>query len=124
MTIDAIVGKPIVLDASASKDPDGHALTFTWFYYPEAGTGIPGRPVLEAGAPPIGGGGNQNDGGIPSSPDGPPEPPPRAMVKNAKGAMTTVLPSAAGTAHIILVVEDNGTPSLTTYRRIVLRIAR
>ncbi len=124
VTIDATVGQPVVLDASASKDPDGHALTFTWFYYPEAGTGIPGRPVLEAGAPPIGGGGNQNEGGIPSAPDGPQEPVPRASVRNGSTAIATVLPNAAGTAHVILAVEDSGAPSLTSYRRIVLRIKR
>jgi hypothetical protein len=29
----------------------------------------------------------------------------------------------AGVAHVILAVEDQGTPSLTSYRRIVLNIA-
>ncbi len=28
----------------------------------------------------------------------------------------------AGTAHIILVVEDNGSPTLTSYRRVILTI--
>ena len=124
IAIDAVVGRPVVIDASASKDPDGHALTFVWFYYPEAGTGIPGRPVLEAGPPPVGGGGSQNDGGIPSSPDGPPEPAPRAIIQSADGPVATVLPNAAGTAHIILAIHDDGTPSLTSYRRIILRIQR
>jgi hypothetical protein len=122
--VDATVGRPVVLDASPSTDPDGNRLTFRWFYYPEAGTGIPGRPVLDAGQPPIGGGGNQQEGGIPSAPDGPPEPPTRATVQNANAAMATVLPNAAGTAHVILAVEDNGRPSLTSYRRIILRIKR
>jgi hypothetical protein len=27
----------------------------------------------------------------------------------------------AGTAHVILIVDDDGTPSLTSYRRIILR---
>jgi hypothetical protein len=124
IAIDAIVGRPVVLDASASKDADGHALTFEWFYYPEAGTGIPKQPVLDAGPPPIGGGGSQHEGGIPSSPDGPPEPAPRAIVQSANGPVATVLPNAAGTAHIILAVVDNGSPSLTAYRRIILRIRR
>lgn len=32
------VGDAIVLDASASRDPDGDALGFRWWIYPEAGT--------------------------------------------------------------------------------------
>jgi hypothetical protein len=33
-----------------------------------------------------------------------------------------VTPRLAGIAHVILVVEDNGAPSLTSYRRVILRI--
>jgi hypothetical protein len=33
------------------------------------------------------------------------------------------MPAVAGTAHVILAVEDNGSPPLTSYRRIILRIA-
>jgi hypothetical protein len=36
--IDADVGKPMVLDASASHDPDGQRLHFSWFHYGEAGS--------------------------------------------------------------------------------------
>ena len=47
LTIRAQVGTPVTLDAGGSTDPDtGQALRYTWFYYPEAGTGIPGRPVV------------------------------------------------------------------------------
>ena len=34
----------------------------------------------------------------------------------------TVTPRVAGTAHVILAVEDNGTPTLTSYRRVILTI--
>ena len=37
-------------------------------------------------------------------------------------ARITVTPRVAGTAHIILAVEDEGSPPLTSYRRIVLTI--
>jgi hypothetical protein len=33
-----------------------------------------------------------------------------------------VIPRATGLAHIILAVEDDGKPSLTSYRRVILRI--
>jgi hypothetical protein len=36
----------------------------------------------------------------------------------------TITPRVAGTAHIILAVQDDGTPALTSYRRIILAISR
>ena len=43
-------------------------------------------------------------------------------MENANGSRATVVPKVAGIAHVILAVEDNGTPSLTSYRRVILRI--
>ena len=48
LVLDAQVGTPVTLDAAGTTDPDGDTLTFTWFFYPEAGTGIPGQPVRRA----------------------------------------------------------------------------
>ena len=121
ITVITPVGTPVLLDATGSTDPDGNALTYRWFYYPEAGTGIPGQPVLAA-RPRVGGGGDTATGGIPSAPDGgPPQPPVRVKLDAAtspRAAATLLVP---GVAHVILEVTDNGTPNLTSYRRVILR---
>jgi hypothetical protein len=123
VVIDAVVGKPIVLDAIGTRDPDGQSLTYKWFFYPEAGTGIPSRPIVTGGLRPVGGSGQPGAGDIPSAPSGGPrEPAARVVVDNASSAKATVVARVAGTAHVILAVEDDGTPSLTSYRRVILTI--
>ena len=124
IAIDAVAGVPLVLDAAGTRDPDGNSLRYHWFVYAEAGTGIPGQPVFAGGLVPVGGAaGAAGDGGIPSGPEGGPrEPGPRVTLEGADTAKVTVTPRAAGTAHVILAVEDDGTPTLTSYRRIILTI--
>ena len=39
-------------------------------------------------------------------------------------AKARVIPGVAGVAHVILSVEDDGTPSLTAYRRVIVRIKK
>ncbi len=125
LTVMARLGTAVTLDAAGTRDPDGNRLQYTWFFYSEAGSGIPGQPLALGPAVPIGGGGTAAEGGIPSAPaGGPREPAPRVTIDNASTARATVTPRVAGTAHIILSVEDDGTPSLTTYRRIILNIAQ
>ncbi len=50
LTVDAVVGTPLTLDATGTTDPDKHTLTYSWFFYPEAGGGIPGHPLVESQA--------------------------------------------------------------------------
>jgi hypothetical protein len=119
--ITAHVGDAVDLDAGATTDPDGNALIFNWFFYPEAGTGIPTRPVVTAGLAPVGGV-PTGQGGIPSAPAGLRQPPPRVVIEHADAAHAVVTPTVAGTAHVILAVEDRGTPSLTSYRRVILHV--
>lgn len=103
--LEAGVGQPILLDASRSHDPDGQKLHYAWFHYAEAGAADGNLAAIE--------------------------------IKDADSAKATVtatavcrpkwLPSAGscsgtGTAHIIVAVTDDGTPSLTAYRRIVLTV--
>jgi hypothetical protein len=121
--VEATVGAAVALDAAGTRDPDNHPLTYSWFFYPEAGTGIPGLPVSVGGVVPVAGGGAPGEGGIPSAPEGGPrEPPPRVTIQDATSSRAVVTPRVAGTAHIILAVEDNGSPPLTSYRRVILTI--
>jgi hypothetical protein len=101
IVVAAQAGQPLTLDAGASTDPDGNRLRYSWFHYPEAGAGM----------------------GVPQA---------RVQIEGADRARAIVTPTAAstarggppgsGTAHIILVVTDDGTPSLTSYRRIILTV--
>jgi hypothetical protein len=121
--VSATAGVPLTLDAAGTRDPDGNRLRYRWFFYPEAGTGIPGQPVVSGPPVTIGGGGVPGEGGIPSGPaGGPPQPPPRVTLANETTPRVTVTPRVPGTAHIILAVEDDGTPSLTSYRRVIATI--
>ncbi len=105
--VDAVVGQPLVLDASQSHDPDGQALRYSWFHYSEAGVGD-GRGLAAVN------------------------------IVDAESSKVTITPTATcrpmwiqtlsapcpahGVAHIVLSVTDNGSPSLTSYRRIVLGV--
>lgn len=97
LMLDAAVGSPIALDAGKSRDRDGHLLQFSWFFYPEAGSGLPNSGGRGVGTP-------------------------RVTVTNGAAAVATVTPNAPGIAHVILAVTDNGTPALTSYRRVILTV--
>jgi len=105
--VEAVVGQPVVLDASQSRDPDGQALRYSWSHYGEAGAGD-GRGFAEV---------NLVDAES------------AQVIITATATcrpmwiQTTTAPCPAqGVAHIILSVTDNGSPSLTSYRRVVLDV--
>ena len=106
--IDAEAGTPITLDADGTRDPDGDTLTYTWFGYPEAQTGGEFRPAAEI----IGEEGAQTI--VPLDP--------RVTITNQNSPLATARPNLPGETHIILAVEDDGTPSLTSYRRVILNV--
>ena len=99
------VGKPLLLDASATTDPDGQNLHFDWFHYAEAGsTGTSLAAITLAGSTTA-----------------------KAIVTATSTCQPGWLPlpspcPATGTAHIILAVTDEGSPKLTSYRRIILQV--
>ena len=105
IVIDAKVGQPVKLDASHSYDPDNQSLHYHWFHYAEAGgtgTALAAVTITEADRP-------------------------NATVTATATCRPAWLPitgpcPASGTAHIILAVTDDGTPQLTSYRRIILNV--
>jgi len=104
--ITASDGQTVMLDAAGSKDPDGQALSYRWWVYEEAGlTGTHGADVTLAG-----GDGRRVEVRVNS--------PCRAAW------IAGVVPCIGdGVAHRVLEVTDNGTPQLTSYRRIVVHVA-
>ncbi len=102
--MDVAVGGSVQLDASGSSDPDGQGLQFHWFHYAEAGSA---------------------DGNLAG-----------VTLSGAETARVTVHADAAcrpqwsaaagctgdGVAHIIVAVTDSGSPALTSYRRVILRV--
>jgi len=120
VVVEATLDTPVVLDASGTRDPDGHALSYRWWFYPEAGTGVPGRPVVTgvggavppaatSGSPPAARGVREAD---------------RVVLADATTARATVTPKVSGVAHVILEVTDAGTPRLTSYRRVIVMTRR
>lgn len=103
ITLDADIGKPIILDASATHDSDGQRLHYKWFLYGEAGAAS----------------GNPADVTITQADT------PKATVTPTATCRPRWLPipcEGDGVAHIILAVTDDGTPQLTSYRRIILNV--
>jgi hypothetical protein len=102
--MDVPVGQTITLDAGQSSDPDGQAIHYHWFHYAEAGLA---------------------DGNLAA-----------VTLTGADTARVTLHADAAcrpfwlpmipckgdGAAHVILAVTDEGSPQLTSYRRVILHV--
>lgn len=99
--VNALTAKPgekVTLSAEGTRDPDGDALEVRWWIYPEASTLRDAR-------------GRQF--------------PPEVTLSSARGlttSLTAPVVKQPATIHIILEVQDRGTPSLWTYRRAILHV--
>jgi hypothetical protein len=102
--MDVVAGQSVSLDASQSSDLDGQPLHFHWFHYAEAGIADGNLAALTlAGADTV-----------------------RVTVRADAPCRARWLPlipcKGDGTAHVILAVTDEGTPRLTSYRRVILHV--
>jgi hypothetical protein len=102
--IDVQVGQAISLDASQSSDPDGQSLHFHWFHYAEAGSADGNIASLTLA-------------GADTS---------RVQVRADSACHPLWLPQIPckgdGVAHVILAVTDEGSPRLSSYRRVILHV--
>lgn len=105
-------GESVVLDASKSYDPDDDELIFRWFLYREPSvlpSGLVDAQVPNLDIIPLGSS-SQVKVRLP--------PPEQSAIDPLSGK-----PQAEGIVfHIILEVTDNGTPSLSAYKRVVIQV--
>ncbi|CAH0022334.1 unnamed protein product [Clonostachys rhizophaga] len=108
--IDVKAGTTIVVDASESYDPDGDAIFFNWFQYhePSAIHYFHLFEVVDLGIKPL------ENGKIVEVTVPPAEK--SCYIERQKRAVEQGSP-----LHLILEVKDNGTPQMTSYRRIVIQ---
>jgi hypothetical protein len=90
-------GERVPLSAQGSTDPDGNALSYDWFYYPE-----PGTLALATART-----------GAPLTIDG---------AHTMTASFVTPRVGKPETMHIIVAVTDNGTPPLTRYQRVIVTV--
>lgn len=106
--LNAKVGETLKLSAEGSKDPDGNQLSYRWFLYPEAGSAS-SQPVAVNDVQ-----GRRGEDNL--------QAPAVLTLGEAAQSHTEVKAQRAGTEHLILAVTDNGAPSLTAYRRIIVTV--
>jgi hypothetical protein len=104
--LDVQVGQPQALDASGSYDPDGQSIRYHWFHYAEAGS-------TEASLAAVSISGSDTAKAVVTA---------TATCRPGWLNLGNTGCASEGVAHIILAASDDGSPRLTSYRRIVLRV--
>jgi hypothetical protein len=102
--INVKIGQSITLDAAQSSDPDGQLIHYHWFHYAEAGLADGNLAAVRL---------TESDTA-------------RVIVRADAACRPFWLPvipcKGDGVAHIILAVTDEGSPKLTSYRRVILHV--
>ncbi|KAH6986568.1 hypothetical protein BKA56DRAFT_480219 [Ilyonectria sp. MPI-CAGE-AT-0026] len=114
LQIEAEAGSSLTLDASKSYDPDGDRLSFRWFQYDEPSIDVwsAHKWTAKVEIKTLNSEGSKVEIQLPSAD--------KACVE-----FKTWRPLKRGQVlHVILEVKDNGTPQLTTYRRILIQTVR
>jgi hypothetical protein len=101
IAITSCANRAIRLSAAGTSDPDRNTLLYRWWQYREASGGLPSRPLTITGADAV-------------------EATVMAPVTE-KPAPNVDLP-AEMLYHVVLSVTDDGSPPLTRYRRVLLKV--
>lgn len=119
LLVEAEVDSEIVLDASKSYDPDeGDELTFKWMHYKDCTATqwsvdreVPDVTITDVSKAAEG----QREGSVVKVKMPPPE---KCAVERFSGKAQ----EKGKIMHLVLSVTDNGTPALTTYKRVVVQV--
>jgi hypothetical protein len=110
--IDAEAGAMVTMDASGTYDPNGGRLIFKWWHYrePSATQWLVDAEVAELLIKPVDVEGRKVEVTLP--------PPEKCAVDKANGKAV----ERGQLLHLILEVTNDGTPSLTSYRRVLIQV--